>query len=166
MRLLDCLRNWSANYARSPFKRTVCACKDCVSFCKTNPGALVPSDVERIAERLVELRLIEQKADVTRFLRSSRATTVYDVDDEQEAHIRKIVPARDRKGRCVFLDASDRCRIHGMSPFGCAYFDAHMEQPEIDRRRRWAYQQIRSSSQYQSMRQTLQSAEARKAGPS
>ena len=162
MKLLDWLRDWSASYAQAPFKRTVCACKDCVTFCKTRPGTLIPSDVDRIAQHLVESGLISDKDGVAPFLRGSRPTTVYDKDEEKEIKIPKIVPARDAKGRCVFLDASDRCGIHQVSPFGCAYFDAHMEEAEIDRRRMWAYQQIRSSLRYRALQETLQSADVRK----
>jgi Fe-S-cluster containining protein len=36
-----------------------------------------------------------------------------------------IVP-RMRRGKCVFLDDQNRCRIHEVAPFGCAFFDTHM----------------------------------------
>ena len=157
--LRNTLSAWAASVARPPFKRTVCPCKECASFCKTEPGALIPSDVPRIAHRLVEMKLIDREEDVGQFLRASRATTVYDRNLGMQVRVMKIGPARNRRGRCVFLDESDRCQIHGVSPFGCAYFDAHMPRAECDRRMLWGLVQIRSSPEYQSLRDTLPLAE-------
>jgi Fe-S-cluster containining protein len=160
--LLDWFRRWLASVARPPFKRTVCACKECCSFCKTKPGALIPSDIPRIARRLVELRLIHREENVTQFLRATNPTTVHDRDTGKQVRIPKIGPARDRRGRCVFLDDSDRCQIHGVSPFGCAYFDAHMEPAEVERRWIWGLQQIRSDPAYLELRGGLRLAEGGK----
>ena len=153
---------WTASAARPTFARTVCACHDCSRFCKTKPGALIPSDVPRIAARLVELKLIDREANVSEFLRATHPTTVFDRDLGKHIQIKKIGPARNQKGRCVFLDEADRCRIHSVSPFGCAYFDAHMPKAEAERRWIWGLTQIRSSAEYQSLRETLRLAEGGK----
>jgi Fe-S-cluster containining protein len=159
MGILDRLRGWTADAARPPFERTVCACRDCVSFCKTKPGILIPSDVPAIAQRLIELKLIERQEDVGQLLRATRPSVVFDRDQGREVEIPKIGPARDVTGRCVFLDRHERCQIHGVSPFGCAYFDAHMSREESERRQLWSLQMIRSSQRYQALRETLKPAE-------
>jgi len=153
---------WAASAARPPFERTICDCRECKSFCKTKPGALIPSDVPRIAARLVELKLIDREETVGEFLRATHASTVFDRDLGKQVQIKKIGPARNRKGRCDFLDESDRCLIHGVSPFGCAYFDAHMPKAEAERRWIWGLSQIRSSAEYQALRETLRLAEGGK----
>ncbi|MGH9408945.1 MAG: hypothetical protein ACRD1V_05785 [Vicinamibacterales bacterium] len=67
-----------------------------------------------------------------------------------------IGPARNRRGRCVFLTAPD------VSPFGCAYFDAHMDSKEAERRQLWSIQQMRQSDSYAALRRTLAPAEGTK----
>jgi Fe-S-cluster containining protein len=162
MRLLEWFRGWSASVVRPPFKRTVCACPACVKFCQTKPGALIPSDIAPIGRRLVELGLISREADVGRFLRATRPSTVYDTDLRKQVQIKKIGPARDRRGRCVFLDETDRCQVHGVSPFGCAFFDAHQDRAETERRQLWSLRVIRASKEYQALRETLPLAEGGK----
>jgi hypothetical protein len=162
MGLLDRIRRWASSHARPPFERTTCACDQCVSFCKTKPGALIPSDLDRIAHRLVDLGRIERPADVGRFLRATRGSEIIDVTTQRTTRIPQIGPARDRRGRCTFLSAEDRCEIHGVSPFGCAYFDAHLPKPEIDRRKLWGLAQMRTSRQYLDLRETLELAEGGK----
>ena len=34
--------------------RTVCACSDCVANCRFVPGALIPADLNRISEYLIQ----------------------------------------------------------------------------------------------------------------
>lgn len=162
MGLLTSFRHWLASAVPPPFKRTVCACDDCVSFCKTKPGVLIPSDIQPIARRLVELGTIDREENVGQMLRATRGSLVVDKDTGKQVRIPGIGPARDRRGRCAFLDASDRCRIHGVSPFGCAYFDAHMPKEESERRQIWALSQIRVSDSYQALRKTLRLAEGGK----
>jgi hypothetical protein len=162
MGLLDKVRRWAIAHAPPPFKRTVCACNDCVSFCKTKPGSLIPSDVGPIGQKLVEIGLIQRKEDVGQFLRATRGSIVQDLAAGKQIRVPGIGPARDRRGRCFFLDDQDRCRIHGVSPFGCAYFDAHMERAEIERRQIWAIEQVRGSEDFQTLRSTLKLAEGGK----
>jgi len=164
-RLRHALSAWVASAARPPFARTVCACKTCASFCETRPGALIPSDVPRIAHRLVKMKLIDHEEKVGQFLRASGSTTVYEPDLEKQVRIMQIAPARNRRGRCVFLDESNRCQIHEVSPFGCAYFDGHMPREERDRRMLWGLELIRSNAEYQSLRNTLPVAENLKGHP-
>jgi hypothetical protein len=45
-----------------------------------------------------------------------------------------LVPARRPDGACTFLTAEGLCGIHEVAPFGCSFFDSHMEAAEADRR--------------------------------
>ena len=53
-----------------------------------------------------------------------------------------LVPARRPDGACVFLTAAGRCAVHAVSPFGCAFFDAHMADAEADRRSKRGLQAV------------------------
>src|SRR5258708_4879591 len=102
-----------------PFERTVCACRECVQCCKDQPGPLMPGDFERIAEFLGETPEQAQ----SHFWASPGAMAKVKETGEI-IKIGTITPKRE-KGRCVFLDENDRCKIHPVAPFGCAYFDTH-----------------------------------------
>jgi Fe-S-cluster containining protein len=160
--ILNRLRDWAVANTRPPFKRTSCACAKCVSFCKTAPGMLIPSDVDRIATRLVDLGRIARPDEVGRFLRATRGTDIFDNAARRGMRVPQIGPARDRRGRCVFLSSDDRCEIHTVSPFGCAYFDAHMPDQEAERRKIWSLEQVRSNRRYADLRATLDPAEGGK----
>jgi hypothetical protein len=45
-----------------------------------------------------------------------------------------LVPARRPDGACLFLTDDDRCAIHAVAPFGCAFFDVHQDTAEADER--------------------------------
>jgi len=48
------------------FKRIVCDCSACGRFCLAMPGYLVPSDIQRIAERLNEPDIVRFAFDMSR----------------------------------------------------------------------------------------------------
>ena len=131
-----------------PFSRTTCACHRCVQCCKDQPGPLAPGDFERIAARLGETP--EQAA--AHFCASPGALTVDWMGKVER--VGTITPKR-RKGRCVFLGEDDRCRIHAVSPAGCALFDVHMDAFEADPRSNWLVTQQKYDKQYQALRATL-----------
>lgn len=122
-----------------PYDRTVCACPACVAYCTSRPGYLIPSDLDRIPwlDRL----------------RASKGALV-GTRDGRRWRIGTITPAMDG-GRCVFLDAEDRCTIHAQAPFGCAYFDAHMTPAAADQRSAWGLRQVQASPTYQAVRAVL-----------
>jgi Fe-S-cluster containining protein len=60
-----------------------------------------------------------------------------------------------RKGRCVFLDENDRCKIHAVAPFGCAYFDTHMSAGTGQVRSSWLAMAQHRSEAYKALRNTL-----------
>jgi Fe-S-cluster containining protein len=46
-------------------------------------------------------------------------------------------------GGCVFYAAEEGlCAIHEVAPWGCAYFDTHMDRDEADDRVRWYVSQM------------------------
>jgi len=111
------------------FERTVCACSECAINCRFIPGYLIPADLERIAGHLDSENLIEFALE--NLLASPGATVL---DRGQMRQIPTLVPARRNDGACKFLDANNRCTIHEVSPFGCAFFDAHQSKAESDYR--------------------------------
>ena len=155
MGLLARIRGWSAEAVRPPFERTVCSCHRCVDFCKTQPGILIPSDLPRISARLIALRLIDTDRQIDRYLAPLADVAAREANGGAAVQIPRVSPARNERGHCVFLDGSNRCRIHEVSPFGCAYFDAHMDKAEIERRKSWANEVIRVSSRYRAVREAL-----------
>jgi hypothetical protein len=108
------------------FGRTVCACRECVLNCHHVPGYLIPADLERMQQHLAggqELRAWAQQ-----HLLASPGALV--LRRGQAARIHTLVPARRPDGACTFLTDADRCAIHAVAPFGCAFFDADMPNAE------------------------------------
>ncbi len=136
----------------TPFKRTVCACSKCVACCKRQPGPLAPGDVERIEAFLGE--------PVEKYLVASRGSLVKNLLTGIARWVGTITP-RFAKGRCVFLDVDDRCKIHPVAPFGCAYFDTHQGNSE-GQRRVWFIKRIQESAEYRALRAKLPLAQKNK----
>jgi len=134
------------------FKRTSCACADCVACCHEQPGPLAPGDLEAIAAHLDR-----PVRDVLELFWASPGALVRDLRTRKERMIGTITP-RMRGGRCVFLDADDRCAVHPVAPFGCAFVDTHMSMEEWHPRAQWLYATIEQSDAYRSLRRMLQPA--------
>jgi hypothetical protein len=92
------------------------------------PGGLIPGDQERIAQALGvqdfalwarESLQASQGAEIPHAGRVFRLPT--------------IVPGSRPDGSCIFLQ-EDRCTVHAVSPFGCAYLDMHMSREEANQR--------------------------------
>lgn len=111
------------------FDRTECACSKCAINCWFIPGYLIPNDLERIAEYLGQEDLVDFALE--NLLASPGATVV---DRGAVRRIRTLVQARRDDGACKFLDANNRCAIHKVSTFGCAFFDAHQSKEVADYR--------------------------------
>lgn len=114
------------------FTRTTCDCAECVACCKKQPGPLVFADLPRIQDFL-GLPLVE----FLKLFVASLGSLVMDVRTGETRRIGSITPARKADGSCVFLDANDRCTIHSVAPFGCAYFDIHMDAATAIPRASW-----------------------------
>ena len=119
------------------YKRTVCACVECVSNCRYIPGYLISADIRRIARHLGFTNLVEF---AFRYLLASPGATVMQAG--RIFQIPTLVPRRKADGSCVFLDEHNRCRIHEVSPYGCAFFDAHQSDAEAQRRSGRGLQEI------------------------
>ncbi len=120
------------------FARTKCDCSHCALNCKHLSGYLVPADVERIARHLGYTNLGKFALD---YLLASPGATVMNAEG-QVFQIPTLVPRRKPDGSCVFLDADDRCTIHKVSPYGCAFFDAHQSDAEANQRSGRGLQEI------------------------
>jgi len=129
-----------------PFKRTTCACAECVQCCKDQPGCLIPGDALRIAEFL--------NSPVHHLLWASPGAKAMNLSTGEIISIPTITP-RMKDGRCVFLDENDRCKIHPVAPFGCAYADTHMSREYGQKLSLWAMRLVKDSKDYQEFRATL-----------
>lgn len=134
------------------FDRTTCACAKCVACCSEQPGPLAPGDLERIAAHLG--RAVR---DVLGSFWASPGMVVGNRKTGAVARIGTITP-RMRDGRCVFLTAKDRCGIHAVAPFGCAYADTHMAQEAWHERAIWMARAIAEDAEYAAVRRTLSPA--------
>lgn len=137
----------------TPFARTVCACPADVAHCRRQPGFLIPSDLLPIMDRLSR-----EKKNLYDWLMASAGAIVGDLWTGQTFRIPTITPRRKADGSCVFLDDHERCAIHDVAPFGCAYFDDHMATDESDRRSLWGHRQIQESVTYNMTRRMLANA--------
>lgn len=134
--------------AEQLFTRTKCACEQCKACCKRQPGPLAPNDFERIQKHLGA-----SDEEMRRLFWASPGCLVKTGLGET-LRVGTITP-RYTKGRCVFLDENDRCKIHEVAPFGCAYFDTHMSHHEAHIRGSWLAEQQWHNSEYQDLRATL-----------
>ena len=115
-----------------PFDRTVCVCTRCVACC-AHPAPLIPDDLVRIA------RFRDQAIeDLLDDLQPGRGALIANRTTGRLLRIPTLIP-RTRHGRCVFLEDGARCAIHPVSPFGCAYFDVHLDTAEANRRSLWGH---------------------------
>ncbi len=126
--------------------RTVCGCPEDVAHCRKVPGQLIGSDIDALQEVLGDADLLDH-------LQASRGARVEEGD--RSWRIPTIRP-RMRGGRCVFLQEDDRCRVHSVAPFGCAYFDAHMDGDMSDARAWWGVAAIVADERYLALHARLQ----------
>ena len=134
------------------FERTVCACENCTACCKRQPGPLANGDFERIAQAqgwAPEVALEQAQ----RHFVASPGAVVKDSITGQVQRVGTITPKRV-KGRCIFLTKENRCSIHAVAPFGCAYFDTHMSYAKAHPRSLWLVYST-SHKGYQALRAQL-----------
>ena len=132
------------------FDRTTCACPECVACCKRQPGPLAPGDLPRIGDFL---KLPEEE--VRALFVASPGALVMDTRTGATRRIGTITPARKANGSCIFLDdATERCTIHPVAPWGCAYFDTHMSNAVAAPRSSWLARAT-DSPIYQALRALL-----------
>jgi Fe-S-cluster containining protein len=134
-----------------PFERTTCDCARDVENCRYQPGYLITRDLARIAGHLgITVAELGQ-----RYLWASPGALV-----GSARGVRRIgtITPRMKDGRCVFLQEGDRCAIHAVSPFGCAYFDMHMQPSEHRPRSAWGIAVVAASPLYRIIRASLRPA--------
>lgn len=119
------------------FERSVCACRECTINCKFIPGYLVPADIERISRHLGYSNPVTFALEN---LAASPGATV--MKDGRVFQIPTLVPRRKEDGSCKFLDENNRCTIHAVSPYGCAFFDVHQADEEANLRSSRGLQEI------------------------
>lgn len=112
------------------FKRTQCDCSECTRPCHNLPGYLIPDDLPRIHQHVAAQQDLMTWA--KEYLLASPGALA--MRDGEVFRIPTLVPARRPDGACIFLTAEDRCAIHAVSPFGCAFFDSHTMHAECDRK--------------------------------
>lgn len=98
-------------------ERSFCDCNKCRQFCHERPGALAPSDIDRIAEH----EGFDEATDefiLSRFeaCTDGPGTATEEFPDGKTPVIR---PQRKPDGSCVFLNSEGRCSIHKVAPFEC-----------------------------------------------
>lgn len=136
---------------RDRFTRTVCDCERCREHCRHMPGCLAPGDLIRIANHLGAY-----PAEILPLFRASPGALV--VSKGQSFRIGTIVPRKTETGECVFLRPDGRCRIHEVAPFGCAYFDDHLDAVEGERRAQAVLWECMESKEYQKERRFVAAA--------
>jgi hypothetical protein len=122
------------------------------------PGYLIPEDLITIADHLG--LTVEQLVD--RYLRASSGATA--IAQGQLVQIPTLVPVQKPNGHCVWY-AQGECRIHCVSPFGCAAFSV-CNTDDDQRLRNWGLEQVYRSDAYRRARDRAKPArplDARKA---
>ena len=112
------------------FTRTACSCDEDVVNCYFVPGYLIPDDLSRLAAHLSIPNIFDLARD---YLLASPGPIV-GLNTGETFRIPTLVPARRKDGGCRFLDHNDRCSIHAVAPFACAFADVHLPGDEVDRR--------------------------------
>ena len=103
--------------------RTVCSCGDCLLNCFFMPGALIPSDLERMIPAYIDpLTWAERNLLASPGAIVSKGGEVF--------RIPTLVPARGATGACIHLTTDGRCSIHPVAPFSCAFFDCGPDRRE------------------------------------
>lgn len=112
------------------FARTKCDCQECALNCRFIPGYLIPADLDHIMQHLAPST--DPFSWAKQHLLASPGAKVMQCN--RVFRIPTLVPARQPSGVCIFLTAENRCSIHAVAPFGCAFFDAHQSRTESDQR--------------------------------
>lgn len=99
------------------FLRTSCDCEMCSVHCRHVPGALDPSDLEKLCPEGEDVFLW--------------------AEEHLRAMVHKsyplLVPRQQQNGHCHWL-VNGLCMVHENSPYGCAFFDSHQSKEEADQR--------------------------------
>jgi Fe-S-cluster containining protein len=100
------------------FARTSCSCRRCTISCEHVPGALCPNDIEAMAQHLGYTNVQAFARDCLSIAATGERVT-----------LRTLVPLSQSNGSCTFL-SDGKCQIHPVSPYGCAFIDAHQSESD------------------------------------
>lgn len=126
---------------------TECSCAECTKVCYTMPGYLLETDIDRIWKKVAPQMTRSQF--ITSYLKPGRGARLVEgrPDDIQFVQYQTMVPARTSDGKhCIFLK-DNKCTIHDVSPFGCAFYDSHMGRIEENVRDRIGLSNVKESLQ-------------------
>ena len=136
---------------KPPFDPTSCSCRMDRNNCKTQPGHLLPGQLKAIAKYLG--KTIEE---TKKYFWNSPGMVV--LRSGVLERIRTITP-RFKKKKCVFLRKNGDCGIYPVAPFGCRYFDVHMNAEEGQKRAMWGlHYLLENKEEYEAMRESLPEA--------
>jgi Fe-S-cluster containining protein len=121
---------------KPPFEPTNCSCSKDRQNCKTQPGHLLPGQLATIAQHL---KITVQEA--TRFFWKSPGMVLGSSRNPDARYRLPTITPRFENGSCIFYQ-NGLCKIHEVAPFGCRFFDVHMNAGEANTRARWGVLQI------------------------
>jgi len=142
---------------KPPFEPTSCSCKMDRHNCHRQPGHILPGQLTAIAFHLG--KTIEE----TKEMFWNSPGMLLSRNGVQE-RVRTITPRfkkgkKGRKGRCVFLQSDGKCGIYPVAPFGCRYFDVHMNAEEGQQRALWGVRFLLDhKEEYEAVRDELPKA--------
>ncbi len=109
------------------YARTSCSCEECEFNCRFMPSYLLPADLPRLHEADAQEGEGLEAWAMRRLLASPGFTMATGTGPAQ---VPTLVPARKEDGSCVHLK-DGLCSMHEVSPYGCAFTDAHMTEFEV-----------------------------------
>jgi hypothetical protein len=95
-------------------RRSLCACENCVTNCQVMPGYLIPADLARMKPKDSDVFAWAEQ----NLLASPGALVM---KGGKTFRVNTLVPAKQPDGSCIHL-IGERCAIHAVAPFGCAFF--------------------------------------------
>jgi Fe-S-cluster containining protein len=107
-----------------------CSCKECISACLNDPGRLVPGDIPKLSRHLKVPESDLENEYLIRVPVRSNGQTVYALAPVKKKGRRFIAKPgsiapdyyAEEKGRCIFLDDTNRCSVHEAKPFECGAY--------------------------------------------
>jgi Fe-S-cluster containining protein len=119
-------------------RTAVCDCPVCVGNCKERPGYMIVQDVDRIW-KTVAPQMSRSEFILTYVEPGTGFTTMN--EDMKFIKTQTIRPKKIPGHGCIFLK-DNRCSIHEVSPFGCAFFKCGMPRAEADEKNHTAIRHI------------------------
>lgn len=110
------------------YERNECDCEECIQYCLSLPGNLIPADLDTIS---AHLGYDDPAQFAVENLLASPGAIVS--DGKSLIRIPTLVPQRRPDLACKFL-RDNRCTIHTHAPYSCAFFHAGQDRREADAR--------------------------------